>query len=77
MRTQNQVWSILGIWLLTSFFIAAYQPPANTRLKYNFNPGWKVLVGDLNDAQKTAFEDAYKKVVRQRILAEDHAQLGI
>ncbi|HEX8138146.1 MAG TPA: DUF4982 domain-containing protein [Pyrinomonadaceae bacterium] len=41
----------------------AYAPPRNGRVKYNFNSGWKLLVGDAAGAEAQGFDDAAWKVV--------------
>ncbi len=37
--------------------------PESSRITYNFNPGWKVFVGDPDGAEKTAFDDSKWKHV--------------
>ncbi len=44
------------------------------RIKYNFNPGWKVFVGDAPGADKPAFNDeAWKQVTLPYAWNEDDA----
>jgi len=44
------------------------------RIKYNFNPGWKVFVGDNQDASKVDFnDDAWKHVTLPYAWNEDEA----
>jgi len=40
-----------------------FSPPASPRTTYNFNPGWRVWVGDPNGASAPDFNDAGWKVV--------------
>ena len=35
-----------------------YSPPASSRVDYNFNPGWKLFVGDPTNAQLPGFDDS-------------------
>jgi hypothetical protein len=52
----------------------SYQPPANGRTRYNFNPGWKLFVGDPKDAEATAFDDsAWNEVTTPHAWNEDAA----
>lgn len=52
---------VLGLAVQGS--VRAYSPPDSRRVKFNFNPGWKVFVGDPNVAQAVAFDDAGWKTV--------------
>jgi len=48
--------------------------PVMRRAKYNFNPEWRVLVGDPAGAEKTGFEDrAWKRVTLPYAWNEDEA----
>ncbi len=47
---------------------------SSNRVKYNFNPGWKVLVGDPNGAESVRFDDAaWKHVTLPYAWNEDEA----
>lgn len=49
--------------LLCASIAVAYPPGGNHRAKYNFNSGWKVLVGDPANAQAVTFDDSAWKIV--------------
>ncbi len=52
---------LLGVfvaWAVLQSRAVAYNPPDCQRVTFNFNPGWRVLVGDPNGAQATDFDDA-------------------
>ena len=54
-------------------FLAA-MPVQAERLQYDFNPGWKLYVGDPKDAAQPAFDDgAWKAVTLPRAWNEDDA----
>ena len=56
------------------FFISNAQENEKPRLKYNFNPGWKMFVGDDSLAYKPSFEDAsWKGVTLPHAFNEDEA----
>lgn len=60
--------------LLSASVAAAYAPPASRRAKYNFNPGWKLHVGDPAGAQEPSFDDsAWQDVTLPRAWNEDDA----
>jgi beta-galactosidase len=46
-----------------TIFGQAGQAGAGQRAKYNFNPGWRVQVGDLSGAEAEGFDDSSWKVV--------------
>jgi len=72
--TQGRIGSIFCIWVLISSFAGAYQPPENNRVRYNFNPGWKLFVGDPNGAQSVDFADAgWKEITLPHAFNEDDA----
>src|SRR5262245_56158864 len=50
------------VWL-TAATVAAYAAPRSPRVKYNFNSGWKVFVGDPKGAETVAFDDSGWKTV--------------
>src|SRR6266550_2995419 len=53
---------------------AAYDAPRNQRVKYDFNSGWKILVGDPNGAEAPSFEDAnWKNITTPHAWNEDDA----
>ena len=60
--------------LCASTLVFAYEPPAGRRAKYNFNSGWKLLVGDPAGAEAPGFDDsAWKEVTLPRAWNEDDA----
>jgi len=55
-------------------FIALAQQPVAPRKTYNFNPGWKLFVGDLPGAESTDFDDkAWKPITLPYAWNEDEA----
>jgi beta-galactosidase len=44
-------------------FIASAQQSASPRKTYNFNPGWKLFIGDLSGAESTDFDDKIWKPI--------------
>src|SRR6266516_728526 len=51
-----------------------FDPPLCARSNYNFNSGWKLLVGDPKGAETPAFDDsAWKKVTLPHAWNEDAA----
>ena len=60
--------------LCASTLAFAYEPPASRRAKYNFNPGWKLTVGDPKGAESPGFDDsAWVDVTLPRAWNEDDA----
>ncbi|HEX7318240.1 MAG TPA: DUF4982 domain-containing protein [Pyrinomonadaceae bacterium] len=60
--------------LCASTLVFAYEPPASRRAKYNFNSGWKLVVGDPKGAEETGFDDSsWKDVTLPRAWNEDDA----
>ncbi|WP_025142454.1 sugar-binding domain-containing protein [Pedobacter jeongneungensis] len=58
---------------LLPFFTTAQQA-ANPRKTYNFNPGWKLYVGDLSGAENTNFDDkTWKPITLPYAWNEDEA----
>lgn len=52
----------------------AYAPPAAPHAVYNFNPGWKLFVGDPTNAAETGFDDSqWKPVTLPHAWNEDSA----
>ncbi|HEX8329820.1 MAG TPA: DUF4982 domain-containing protein [Hymenobacter sp.] len=60
-KARRHVW--LPLALLWSLSTAWAADPATGRQKYNFNPGWRVLVSDPAGAETTGFDDAKWKAV--------------
>ena len=55
-------------------FITLAQQPVTPRKTYNFNPGWKLFVGDLPGAESTDFDDkAWKPITLPYAWNEDEA----
>ena len=51
-----------------------YEPPKHPRMKYNFNAGWRVNVGDVSGAEAAGFNDAgWKQVTTPYAWNEDDA----
>lgn len=62
------------LFFLCCFFISANSLSAQQRIKYNFNPGWKVFVGDTSIAKDISFDDSqWKKVTLPYAWNEDDA----
>src|SRR5215216_6352426 len=60
--------------LLSASAAGAYAPPISQRARYNFNPGWKLFVGDPAGAEVPGFDDAgWKDVTLPRAWNEDDA----
>ncbi|TDH29080.1 glycoside hydrolase family 2 protein [Segetibacter sp. 3557_3] len=60
------------VFLLTGLLLA--QPGRAQRVKYNFNPGWKVFVGDAKGLEQPGADDAsWKKVTLPWAWNEDEA----
>ena len=76
MRTDRRFRNMMRFakfFLLVSFVLL---PPLATaqRATYNFNPGWKLLVGDPNGAERPQFDDGtWKAVTLPRAWNEDDA----
>jgi hypothetical protein len=58
----NIVWGFV-IFLLFSAAVSAEDRGADVRVQYNFNPGWKVFVGDPEGAEGADFDDGDWKTV--------------
>ncbi|MGE5520863.1 MAG: glycoside hydrolase family 2 protein [Candidatus Dadabacteria bacterium] len=59
---------------LLSIITSAVFAQASVRMKYNFNPGWKVFVGDLSGAENSSYDDAvWKQVTLPYAWNEDDA----
>jgi beta-galactosidase len=55
-------------------FVTSAQQPVTPRKTYNFNPGWKLFVGDLPGAESTDFDDkAWKPITLPYAWNEDEA----
>jgi hypothetical protein len=74
MTSQRYVKTTVGIWILLSSLVMAWQPPANNRIRYNFNPGWKLFIGDSNGVQNTDFSDnRWQEITLPHAFNEDEA----
>jgi beta-galactosidase len=74
MSIWNQKTCVLTMWILLSCGVMAWQPPENNRIRYNFNPGWKLFVGDPNNAEKYDFIDTqWKEITLPHAFNEDDA----
>ena len=54
---------ITALIALTAITAMAYTVPANNRVKFNFDIGWKLNKGDASGAEATAFNDASWKTI--------------
>jgi beta-galactosidase len=77
---KRSVWAARALFLLACLSLlaqtitAANAPPESARLKLNFNPGWKVKVGDVPGAEGAGFDDsAWKPVTTPYAWNEDDA----
>src|SRR5262245_55787211 len=52
-----------GFSRASSATLKSFEPPPNRRAKYNFNPGWKLFVGDAKGAEAAGFDDASWKAI--------------
>ena len=65
---------LFAVILTASGATAAYNSPDSVRIKFNFNPRWKVFVGDPNGARVVDFNDAaWKQVSLPYVWNEDEA----
>ncbi|MEL5994926.1 glycoside hydrolase family 2 protein [Hymenobacter segetis] len=65
---------LCGFLILKVAAAAQAAPPAASRQKFNFNPEWKVRVGDAPGAEAVTFDDAqWKKVTLPYAWNEDEA----
>lgn len=69
--------NLIEIGILVAVF--ATISPTYARETYNFNPGWKLFVGDFKDAEKNSFDDSkWKSVSLPHSFNEDEAfKVGI
>ncbi|HEX8426887.1 sugar-binding domain-containing protein [Hymenobacter sp.] len=58
----RRCWLVI-VCLLAVAWRAQGAEPASARTKYNFNPAWKVYVGEINGAEAPAFDDKRWKTV--------------
>lgn len=66
--------SLIFLFLLTPLYFAQAQQKTSPRSKYNFNPSWKMFVGDDSLASNTQYDDAsWKAVTLPRPFNEDEA----
>ena len=71
--THCTVWMWL-ILLAASTTTSAFAPPQSLRGRYNFNPGWKVLVGDPAGAEAEGIDDtSWKNITLPYAWNEDDA----
>ena len=75
---RNSRFSRLGFLLvvinLTTALASGNGAPISARVKYNFNSGWKVLVGDPLNAEAVGFDDSrWKTVTTPHAWNEDDA----
>jgi beta-galactosidase len=64
----------LSLALASLVFVGSALPAHAARSLYDFNPGWKLLVGDPKEAAQLAFDDsAWKAVTLPRAWNEDDA----
>jgi beta-galactosidase len=72
MISRSTSFTPLALALACAFLAAA--PARADRLQYDFNPGWKLHVGDPKDAAQASFDDkAWKAVTLPRAWNEDDA----
>jgi beta-galactosidase len=60
--------------LCVTTVVSAYVQPGSQRVKYNFNPGWKISIGDPTGAEAPNFDDTkWKNVTTPYAWNEDDA----
>jgi hypothetical protein len=65
---------LAAVSLFASEINAAYAPPQSARVKFSFNSGWKVKVGETVGAEAASFDDsAWKSVTTPYAWNEDDA----
>ncbi len=65
---------VCALMICASTVAVAYDLPRSRRVKYNFNPGWKVFVGDPSGAEAIDFDDSlWKEVTTPYAWNEDDA----
>lgn len=71
----NRISTLLGATLIVGVALTTLAaPPTNLRVKYNFNAGWKVYVGEAAGAEAATFSDAsWKSVTLPWAWNEDEA----
>jgi hypothetical protein len=73
-QTLSRYVLVVCCWLSCLSVHAQPASAAPSRVKYNFNPEWRVLVGDPAGAEKVAFEDkSWKRVTLPYAWNEDEA----
>src|SRR5438445_11146007 len=66
--------SICIVLLVLVAFASLDFSQASPRAKYNFNPGWKMFVGDPAGAERTDFDDSqWKNITTPHAWNEDDA----
>ncbi|WP_324675006.1 glycoside hydrolase family 2 protein [Hymenobacter sp. GOD-10R] len=63
MRRTTFIPLLTTLFLWSAALTAVAAAPSNPRVKYNFNPGWRVYVGDAAGAEAPSFDDAKWKPV--------------
>src|SRR5258708_501789 len=67
---------LVAVWLMVMPLVCLAQGPAGapSRIKYNFNPGWKLFVGDTAGAEAINFDDrGWKEISLPHAFNEDDA----
>ncbi|HEY4334463.1 MAG TPA: DUF4982 domain-containing protein, partial [Puia sp.] len=72
MKLSKRITIVVTLMALTIFFVGG--TIAQTREKYNFNPGWKMFVGDTAAASSVDYDDAgWQRVTLPHAFNEDDA----
>ncbi|MDP4261264.1 MAG: DUF4982 domain-containing protein [Bacteroidota bacterium] len=68
---KSLAWAVISIGM---FLHAGAQPFDSPRIKYNFNPGWKMMTGDDANASAVQYDDArWKDITLPHAFNEDDA----
>ncbi len=74
---RGRILKLLAIFCVASPAVIwgqSFVPPASPRATYNFNPGWKLFVGDPAGAETSGFDDsAWQDVTLPHAWNEDYA----
>ncbi|HEY6186755.1 MAG TPA: hypothetical protein VIW80_03680 [Pyrinomonadaceae bacterium] len=75
MKPVKRLFVLCCVTLLSAFVLAqAFESPESQRVKYNFNSGWKLYVGDPAGAEGPGFDDAaWRDVTTPHAWNEDDA----
>ncbi len=75
MQGKKKLLALICLLFLVALTVnAEINSPDNSRRKFNFNPGWKVQIGDPNGAEKVDFNDTiWKNVTTPYAFNEDEA----